>query len=259
MIDDEKENIYPKLDEFNTITDFKSASAPSDLGYKNDQLKININQLRIENFMNEKKVLEDSLSHYNKLKNKWTKIDSTLKYSILGVGGILTISATLLPTISGLGLLPTITLYCGVGAGLLSTISTCVSESFHIGLSSKKKKIYREICEAIKHGIDKLYVFQLKALEDNILTEDEILKAKDIIKDLREEILKIKDERSIKLENKLRNEAKREYKKELKQKYREELKSYKFQIRVISSKVKISAPWFGFYSIIFYPYFIIKR
>ena len=187
------ENIYPKLNEVQL-----DASAPVEgtelerSSFENDLLKVNINKLRIENFLNEKRVLEELLSHYNKLKNKWTKVDSSLKYFILSSGGALTIISTILPVLSGFGILPTIALYCGAGVGLFTTINSGIEESFHIGLSSKKKKIYREICEAIKHCIDKLYFFQLKALEDNILTDEEINKAKDIIKDLREEILKIK-------------------------------------------------------------------
>ena len=57
----------------------------------------------------------------------------------------------------------------------------------------KRKKINREICEYIELGIDKLYLFQLRALEDNILTEGEIIKAKNIINEVKEEIIKIKN------------------------------------------------------------------
>ena len=55
-----------------------------------------------------------------------------------------------------------------------------------------RKKIYWEVCEQLELGINKLYLFQHKVLEDGILTSDEILECQKIIEDINEKINKIK-------------------------------------------------------------------
>ena len=52
-------NLYPKLDEYNIDT----------------SLELQINKLKINNFKNEKKVLEDLLEHYK----KWMSMNMKLK------------------------------------------------------------------------------------------------------------------------------------------------------------------------------------
>ena len=49
-------------------------------------------------------------------------------------------------------------------------------------------------------GINKLYLFQHKALEDNILTSDEILECRKIIEETNEKINKIKYGNNIEIE-----------------------------------------------------------
>ncbi len=53
--------------------------------------------------------------------------------------------------------------------------------------------MYREIVETIEHSLDKLYLFQMKDIEDMILTNEEIEQAKIIIKDFRDSIKSVKD------------------------------------------------------------------
>ena len=67
-----------------------------------------------------------------------------------------------------------------------------LSEGISIGLTSKKKKIYREVCEQLELGINKLYLFQMKALEDDVLTSDEIIECQKIIEEINNKISKIK-------------------------------------------------------------------
>ena len=156
------------------------------------------------------------------MKYKWTNVDSSLKIISISIGSILGISTVVLTSVSTLGI--SLILYAGIISGIGGTISTFLSESFQIGLNSKKKKKYREICECIEHGIDKLYLFQLKALEDNILTDIEIEKSKEIINEVKNEIDKLKSGLVIeKVKNKLEKNIKKEIKLELKSELKDKL------------------------------------
>ena len=192
------------------------------LSHKIDTQKIKINQNRINNFLLEKKQLEDLLIHYKKLKNKWTSIDSSLKIFLITSGGILSVSSVVITSISTFG--SSLVLYVGVGIGAFSVVNNFITESISIGISSKKKKINREICEIIEHGIDKLYMFQLKALDDNKLTNKEIEQAKEIINLVKKDIQKVKS--GFKVEN-VEKEIKSKIKKELEDELREKLKLLK--------------------------------
>ena len=72
--------------------------------------------------------------------------------------------------------------------GCFNAIYLFLTEGISIGLTSIKKKIYREVCEQLELGINKLYLFQHKALEDGILTSDEIMECQKIIKEIDEKI-----------------------------------------------------------------------
>ena len=75
-----------------------------------DNILATIKKARVHEFLNEKKKLEDLLVHYKKIKNRWTKADSTIKIFGLTVGGITAVSASVIGGIStlGIGLLPII-------------------------------------------------------------------------------------------------------------------------------------------------------
>ena len=96
-------------------------------------------------------------------------------------------------------------------------------ESVLIGLSSKKKKIFSKVCEVIEHSIDKLYKFNIKALKDNEIFDEEIIKAKKTIDECKNNIKKIKTQ--LKIENvekeitaNLKKEIRKEFKNDLKEK-----------------------------------------
>ena len=226
------EKIYPNLEsEMNECSDKNCRSANNKstddkLSYKIDTQKIKINQNRINNFLLEKKQFEDLLIHYKKLKNKWTSIDSGLKIFLITSGGILSVSSVVITSISTFG--SSLVLYVGVGIGALSVVNNFITESISIGISSKKKKINREICEIIEHGIDNLYLFQLKALDDNKLTNKEIEQAKEIINLVKKDIQKVKSGFN-KIEQ-VEKEIKSKIKKELEDELREKLKSLNLKV-----------------------------
>ena len=68
-----------------------------------------------------------------------------------------------------------------------------ITEGISIGITSKKKKIYREICEQLSLGINRLYLFQNKALEDKILTHNEMAECYKIVDEINKNIRDIKN------------------------------------------------------------------
>ena len=91
-------SIYPKLD-LEVIT----SNEVETLNHKIDVQKIKINQNRINNFLLEKKQLDDLLVHYRKLKHKWTCVDSGLKVFLVTSGGILSVSSVVITGVATLG------------------------------------------------------------------------------------------------------------------------------------------------------------
>mgnify|MGYP003477506918 CR=1 FL=1 len=146
---------------------------------------------RINEFLLEKTKLEERLQHYKKIKNRWTNADSTVKISCMTLAGLITIATSVIG-----GLTPAI---LGASAGIVSgvmggagAVQLFLGEGVSIGITSRKKKVYREICEQIEHGIDKLYLFQVKALEDKVLTTEEIEECQRIIKEINTKIEGVK-------------------------------------------------------------------
>ena len=150
-----------------------------------------IYKTRISDFTNDKKSLEDLLLHYKKIKERWTAADSGIKLTGVVLAGLLGVSSAvtggIIILIPGIALTIVSAVCGGVGA-----VNLFLIEGVSIGLTSRKKKVYREICECINHGIDKLYLFHQKALKDGELSDSELEESKKLIQDVRKQIATIK-------------------------------------------------------------------
>ena len=213
--------IYPSLKNYKMYTEFDTT--------QDEKIIQTIKDLRVSEFMNEKKKLEDLLIHYSKIKKRWTKADSILKITGITLGSVGILTATIIGSIPTLGIVAgvvgtslTSVIVSGVLGGF-STVDLFLTETFSIGITSKKKKIYREICEKLELGINKLYLYQVKALSDNVLSNDEIEESIKIVNAIKDDILKIKQKdlpsfkqsEKIKLKENLIN-IKKEYKEKVK-------------------------------------------
>ena len=198
------ERIYPDLPviEQTIIPEFKERRSTQ----KVQPSAPNFNH--INEFLLEKKKLDEKLIHYKKIKNRWTNADSGIKIACITITGLLTISSSIFSGITLLGLAPVTGIIITSVFGGFNAVYLFLSEDISIGLTSKKKKIYREVCEQLELGINKLYLFQHKALEDNILTSNEILECQKIIQEINENINKIKYGNEVDKENK--NKVKQE-------------------------------------------------
>ena len=206
----EREHLYPLLHEVAEeiiIPEFKESynhtkkkdskeslkvqpSAPTYLPNKIDDGLQPSNSIQL--FLLEKKKLDEKLIHYKKIKNRWTTADSSIKVACISITGLLTISTSIFSGITLLGLAPVTGIIITSIFGGFNAVYLFLSEGISIGLTSKKKKIYREVCEQLELGINKLYLFQMKALEDGVLTSDEIIECQKIIQEISGQINKIK-------------------------------------------------------------------
>ncbi len=105
-----------------------------------DQLE----SLKIKNFVSEKKILEDLLEHYKKLKNRYTQVDSQLKVGSLLIGGILGVGTAVMTGVStfGIGLM----IYIPVVTSILGAVNLFIGETISIGFTSKRKKNVSRNC-----------------------------------------------------------------------------------------------------------------
>ena len=171
----ENNNIYPKMEDKNL----------------EDKVCETINKTRISEFTSDKKRLEDLLVHYKKVRKRWTAADSGIKLTGLVIAGTLGVASAVtggcIIIIPGIVMAIVSAVCGGIGA-----VNLFLIEGVSIGVTSKRKKFYREICECIEHGIDKLYLFHQRALKDGVLSDGELTESKKIIKDVQNQISTIK-------------------------------------------------------------------
>ena len=124
------------------------------------------------------------LEHYEKVKRRWNKIDSGVK--IIGVT-LTSLTATTSAIIAPFNFVVLASVVAALSAG-----KAIFTQTFTIGYTSKKVKQYREINKQINYSINKLYLFNQKALSDNILSIEEIKEAHNIWNSIKKDINNIK-------------------------------------------------------------------
>ena len=179
--------IYPKLEVYKN---YEVPSVPNK--FDQPQYFTHLENNRIQEFLSEKRKLEDRLEHYKKIKNRWTKADSSIKITGVTIVGILSVATCVFTGVGSLGIAPTTAIIVSSVFGGFNALYLFITEGISIGITSKKKKIYREICEQLSLGINRLYLFQNKALEDKILTNEEMAECYKIVKEINENIRDIK-------------------------------------------------------------------
>ena len=173
-----EEKIYPELRSSGYYSEGhkgSKASAPTELEI-----------MRVKEFKSETLHLQDLLKHYKKVKNRWNKGNTVLKIIGYSLGFTSAILTVILPIT-----LPVLTI-APVILGSISVADGFLTEIVSLSYTSKKKSLYREVCLSIELGISKLFLFQLKALEDGILTDEEIMKSNQIIQDIKNEVIRLK-------------------------------------------------------------------
>ena len=202
------DTIYPSVE--------SSMFTPS--SHVKEQIDIALNKARVDEMIKQRSALEKDLSHYKKCRTYWGRFDSTVKV----VGTVTTfstaISASVLALVAAPYLIP------GILSGV-SVINTTLSEVIIVGLTSKKKRLFRDKCLLIQGYLDKMYVYMERCKGDNVISIDEIEGFHKLMEEYLSEMNHLKmsasDSKYIRIEKEAQRMAQQELKKELLQKYKE--------------------------------------
>ena len=119
------------------------------------------------NFMMDKqKALREKLTHYKKVKNKWSVVSTTLRacgisVTCLAAGASATVAYLSVPIV-----VP------AVLAGVL-ILSITFTESMIRGFTDRRKKYFRQKCDHIKDYLNKMETLFIKCKEDGQISPEE--------------------------------------------------------------------------------------
>ncbi len=194
----ENKNIYPVIkpaEEVNEMIKNKVSKPIEDL-YKE----------KVERMKDKENKLQNLISRYEREKEKWGKIDSTVKISgmsLVYVSAIILMIVTNLRNVekislAGLTLANNISLSISLIGGFLSK---CVS----MGYTKQKKKEFNARIKLIKEYDNKVFSFMQKARKDGIITDDELKNFHLLIAKAEDELSKLKTSQTKKDYNRIAN------------------------------------------------------
>ena len=178
---------------------------------------------RVDEMVRARAVLEKQLGHYRKIQRHWTRGDSVLKIA----GTVLTVSTTI-----GATVVPFVGPVIAAGVlGGCSALSVALTETVVIGLTSRKKKVFRERCQLVQSYLDRMFVYIEKCRSDNVISIQELEGFRNLMEDYNNELNKTKasavvDKRLEKIANRAaETQIKKEYVHRLKERKLQELRS----------------------------------
>jgi len=115
---------------------------------------------------------EEKIKHLQKVKDRWTKANSTIKYVGFSMILVTGTAATVLASFATAGFaIPAIVVLSVSGAGL---VHTSIVEALVNKLTGRKKKEYRDRIKTVKSYLDKMYILFEKARSDQDISNDEL-------------------------------------------------------------------------------------
>ena len=133
------------------------------------------------NFMEDKvKLLQKDLTHYKKIKSKWSVANTVLKGTGISVSCVL----------AGITILTVGPLSVPIAAVILGSVSlgnATVTNLLVEGFTSKRKRYFREKCDYIMSYLDKMKVLLLKIKEDGRVTPTEFKLFQELLKEYESE------------------------------------------------------------------------
>ena len=153
------------------------------------------NLYKVKFMLDKQKHLREKLTHYQKVKNKWSAANTVLKATGITVSCLL----------AGASIIATAPFSLPIVAAILSSISlgnaTLTSLAVE-GYTSKRLKYFRLKCDHVKACLDKMELLVMKTQEDGVITTDEFNSFQKLLKDFEKESaikgeLKSKDVRKV--------------------------------------------------------------
>lgn len=199
MEEKKTENIYPSLDhtDENLLIDKISTQ------------RANIITQKVES-------LEKELTHYKKLKKRWSKISSKIRIFGTTIGSVLTIGGCIIAGIATQGI--AIPFVIPIILSSVGTVQIMSSEVTAFTFVKNKKNKYQEKCDLYNKIINRLYHFYHIALEDKKVCVEEMNEFYKIIDQFEADV----NQQNIKHESefdKIKVQAQKEAKKELDSEY----------------------------------------
>ena len=134
------------------------------------------------NFMEDKvKLLQKDLTHYKKIKSKWSVANTVLKGTGISVSCVL--AGTTILTVGRPLSVPIATVILGSVSLGNATVTNLLVEGF----TSKRKRYFREKCDYSKSYLEKMEVLLLKIIEDCQVTPTEFKLFQELLKEYERE------------------------------------------------------------------------
>lgn len=151
------------------------------------QIPVTINDpflSRQQYMLDKQNELKRQLLHYTKIKNRWSKADSSLKIISIGLAFSTTLSAAITGGFLTPIIIPTI-------LASFSAFQTSISGILIVGLTGKKKSHYRKKLQLINNYLNKMYIFFEKCKDDKEITIEELETFQKLFKEYNEDMLGI--------------------------------------------------------------------
>lgn len=203
------ENIYPNIIPENEVLEIVE-----------NKIQENTSESRKLFMIDKINQMKEQLKHYEKIRDRWTKVDSTIRITGLSLSFISAVTATILSTGTFVPLV-----IAPIAGGVLAgtaAFKTALTEIITISVTSKKKKIFRERCNIINDYINKLHFYMEACKEDRIITVIELDGFNKLLKDYENDINHIRSKSNEEFKpntllnkkdiKKIEKEVKKEYK-----------------------------------------------
>ena len=126
-----------------------------------------INKVRISYMLDQIKVIEKDLKHYQKLCKRYKRINLVLKVLGFSIGGVVLVGGTIIGIILTDGIIIPL-IFAGSGA-----LETIIPQGTSIFIVKSKHK-FQEKADNCKSYLDKLFIFMERAKEDKVISIDEL-------------------------------------------------------------------------------------
>jgi hypothetical protein len=210
-----KSKLYPEIDRAEIVTETEL----------NVMIAKKINNQNVEIIKTKYKELSLKLTHYDKIRRRYAKLSNGMRITGLviatgfGVASVVT-GALLLP--------PAIPIILGSATLVQGALSEGALRTYF----KYKKHYFAKKSEVIKKHLNRIFVFESKALDDNIVTAQEVNQFKELIDSYDSEMNGVKDEEAkqpaldlFHLKQEAALQAKKEMAQEIKEKLVQEAKA----------------------------------
>lgn len=193
-----------------------------------DSLDSKLSKARATEIINKQKELEKEPKHYKKLRHNWKHAGNVFRIVGITAGGVLTAASGVAAGVASAGIavpivVPTVLACVGV-------TETMITQSVAFGYIRKKKHRFSEKYDLVNTSLNRLYHFYHRAVEDKVISLEEIDEFHKLVKEYEDNISKLQskdtDNHSFKkLEHLAEVEAKKQCEKEVLEKLTEEKKN----------------------------------